>query len=618
MSGRETVAATATVLPIAGTELPPGGSGFLGLASCRPDRAAERTLFAAAAAEAAPVLPEPPPHDDPAALPGPLPAAAAPAPLPARARPRHWGALAGFLLLVAAALRRGDRLSLHPRGRPVPLRDRLLGALRGGRRRRPPAFSGRSPRSAAAERRTRRSSTTTSAARRSSPPSTRGSTSVASGTGPAPAGRTATRSSPSATTRPSRRCTASGCGWSRSPTTPPPASSTSPPAPSHPRTRTPSPRRSSPSSSALVNQLADQAREDAVRFAREELAEAEAHLAEVRGRLADFRRRHSLVDPSADVAGQSGLLNALNAELAQALVDRDVLTSYAAEGDQRVVQADRRIAAITERIEDERATLGVDRGRRVRCPSVVGRYEELLGRPRVRQYRLHPDARRPRRRPRRGAPAVALPRRPRQPDARHNPALPAPLPARRPYRPLPAARLGHRRCSSTTTSAIAAEAGESGLQRPCYSITGCARRSATGPQSGASTVTWPKWPWPTTLAPRSSAPISGRTWWSGGGRCSWRGGGSCRALPARSWCLCGPGTAPAECSSFFQTKSPSRVTYRVVPFWCARDVAGNRVGHPSRGTVSGDRGRMVLIRPVLPPFWQTTPRNATALRKAAS
>ena len=129
-------------------------------------------------------------------------------------------------------------------------------------------------------------------------------------------------------------------------------------------------------SSALVNQLADQAREDAVRFAREELAEAEAHLAEVRGRLAAFRREHSLVDPSADVAGQSGLLNALNAELAQALVDRDVLTSYAAEGDQRVVQADRRIAAITERIEDERATLGVT-GVAGTLPELVGRYEEL-------------------------------------------------------------------------------------------------------------------------------------------------------------------------------------------------------------------------------------------------
>ena len=129
-------------------------------------------------------------------------------------------------------------------------------------------------------------------------------------------------------------------------------------------------------SSALVNQLSDQSREDAVRFARDELAESEAHLGQVRQELADFRRAHNIVDPSSDVASQSGLLNALNQELAQALVDRDVLTSYATEGDQRVIQANRRIDAITERIEDERQTLGVT-GVAGTLPEVVGRYEEL-------------------------------------------------------------------------------------------------------------------------------------------------------------------------------------------------------------------------------------------------
>lgn len=129
-------------------------------------------------------------------------------------------------------------------------------------------------------------------------------------------------------------------------------------------------------SSALVNQLAEQSREDAVKFARDELDEAEAHLAEVRDELGSFRRNHNIVDPSADVAGQSGLLNALNNELAQALVDRDVLLSYATEGDQRVQQANRRIAAITERIEDERSTLGVT-GVTGALPDVIGRYEEL-------------------------------------------------------------------------------------------------------------------------------------------------------------------------------------------------------------------------------------------------
>jgi capsular polysaccharide transport system permease protein len=130
-------------------------------------------------------------------------------------------------------------------------------------------------------------------------------------------------------------------------------------------------------SGALVNQLSEQAREDAVRFAREELAEAEEHLRAVRQSLAEFRRTHNIVDPSADVAGQMGLLSALNQELAQALVERDVLLSYASEDDQRVLQANRRIDAITAQIEDERSSLDLT-GVTGSLPEVVGRYEELL------------------------------------------------------------------------------------------------------------------------------------------------------------------------------------------------------------------------------------------------
>ena len=57
------------------------------------------------------------------------------------------------------------------------------------------------------------------------------------------------------------------------------------------------------------------------------------------------------------MAGQAGLLNALQSELAQALVERDMLSTYADEGDQRMLQANRRIDAIGARIEAERALL---------------------------------------------------------------------------------------------------------------------------------------------------------------------------------------------------------------------------------------------------------------------
>lgn len=130
-------------------------------------------------------------------------------------------------------------------------------------------------------------------------------------------------------------------------------------------------------SSALVNHLSEQARSDAVRFASEELSEAEAALYAMRAKLAAFRRENRIVDPSGDVAGQAGLVNALQTELAQALVERDMLLTYADERDQRVVQANRRIDAIEARIEAERASLGVP-GAGAALPEVVGRYEELL------------------------------------------------------------------------------------------------------------------------------------------------------------------------------------------------------------------------------------------------
>ena len=113
-----------------------------------------------------------------------------------------------------------------------------------------------------------------------------------------------------------------------------------------------------------------------MRFARTELAEAETNLRTMRQRLADFRRENRLVDPAADAAGQSGLLNALQDQLARALVDRDVMLSYADETDQRVIQVNRRIDAINARIEAERASLDGG-GAGGALPDVLGGYQEL-------------------------------------------------------------------------------------------------------------------------------------------------------------------------------------------------------------------------------------------------
>ncbi len=129
-------------------------------------------------------------------------------------------------------------------------------------------------------------------------------------------------------------------------------------------------------SGRLVNDLSEQARQDAIRYAALDLAEAEENLRAERKKLSDFRGEYRIVDPEADVAGQMGLLGALQTELAQALVERDTLLSYADKDDQRVVQAGRRIDAITARIGAERTNLGIG-GIDVAITDVLGRYEEL-------------------------------------------------------------------------------------------------------------------------------------------------------------------------------------------------------------------------------------------------
>ena len=130
-------------------------------------------------------------------------------------------------------------------------------------------------------------------------------------------------------------------------------------------------------SSGLVNALSAQAREDAIEAAKADLTEAEDHLRTLRQRLAEFRRENKMVDPEADVVGQAGLLSALQTQLAQAMVERDMLLTYADDKDQRVQQAERRIEAVHARIEEERTRLGIGGETGLAPSEVLGTYEEL-------------------------------------------------------------------------------------------------------------------------------------------------------------------------------------------------------------------------------------------------
>ena len=136
-------------------------------------------------------------------------------------------------------------------------------------------------------------------------------------------------------------------------------------------------------SSDMINRLSDIAQEDATRVARIELDAAVEQLKEAREAVTLFRNRHQIVDPRADLQSQMGILNSLQSQLATTTIDLDLLRETTAESDPRIVQAEQRIAAIEQRIGEERAKFGIGTGdaelgaQASAFADLVGEYERL-------------------------------------------------------------------------------------------------------------------------------------------------------------------------------------------------------------------------------------------------
>ena len=128
----------------------------------------------------------------------------------------------------------------------------------------------------------------------------------------------------------------------------------------------------------MINQLSAIAREDAISYARDELEQAQTRLTEARVALAEWRNENQTVDPAADTQGQMGLVTNLQAQLAEALIEFDILRDTTRENDPRITQAERRIAVIEERIVAERAVLGTNGSTGVAFADLVGEYERLV------------------------------------------------------------------------------------------------------------------------------------------------------------------------------------------------------------------------------------------------
>lgn len=130
-------------------------------------------------------------------------------------------------------------------------------------------------------------------------------------------------------------------------------------------------------STAMINDLSAIAREDATRYAREDLDLAVERLKQAREALTAFRISSEIVDPNADIQGQMGLLNLLQAQQVEALIEFDLLRNSTRESDPRLIQAQSRIDVIEERVREERQKFGVGRGEDESYAQTIAEFERL-------------------------------------------------------------------------------------------------------------------------------------------------------------------------------------------------------------------------------------------------
>lgn len=132
-------------------------------------------------------------------------------------------------------------------------------------------------------------------------------------------------------------------------------------------------------SESMINTLNAQARRDSIANAEADLDDALTTLRDAREALVAFQARTQILDPQADIQGRMGVVANLQQQLAQALVDYDLLLQATDNSDPRVRQLDRRIRAIEERIAGERASYSSEgfASDDNSYPSLLAQYEGL-------------------------------------------------------------------------------------------------------------------------------------------------------------------------------------------------------------------------------------------------
>lgn len=110
--------------------------------------------------------------------------------------------------------------------------------------------------------------------------------------------------------------------------------------------------------STMVNRVSEQARQDTVRLAEQELLRAENALKDQRAAIATFRDSEQKIDPNRTAAAQESVLAGLEAELANTRASMTGLREFLSADAPSVRVLQSRIASIEAQLATERARLG--------------------------------------------------------------------------------------------------------------------------------------------------------------------------------------------------------------------------------------------------------------------
>lgn len=132
-------------------------------------------------------------------------------------------------------------------------------------------------------------------------------------------------------------------------------------------------------SERMINTLNATARRQSVANSEADLAVALNDLRAAREAIIEFQARTQILDPQADIQGRMGVLANLQQQLAQAIVEYDLLLTTSSESDPRLRQLSRRINVIEERIARERESFAAQdvTADNTDYPTLLAQYEGL-------------------------------------------------------------------------------------------------------------------------------------------------------------------------------------------------------------------------------------------------